>query len=467
MLRRSHTKSRKGCVQCKQRHVKCDEGRPLCRLCTLSQRECSFVTEAAGPDNLSVSGASSHESSISPGGGSSPDGPAESSGPVLSDASPILADMTSTASPLAAQSPDLTGTTGILQVADAAQATLGEALNLDHMELLIHAVCNNKDMFNLGDGSGGHTNADLANLQLGLQAGLDAPYLLHAMLAFSARHLAFLHPERAPAYLHRAVALQTRAVSLCNASWASSGSAAVDESNCVPVLLFATVLGHHVLADTLAQAQAQTSTTTTITAKDSSVSSRLDEFVAHYARCVDVHGGIYAVALAAWPLLLRSGLGAALAWSSGFTSRPPRGRHTARATELVDAAADLPDAEKAACRTAIQYLQVGFDAMLAGEDANDSEGDDEQGAEERQRARYQMLFLWTTLVPHEFTGLLLAKRPEALVVLAYYALLLHHGRAMWQVGGAGAAIVAMVAEYLGPDWEYWLAYPCEMVAACG
>ncbi|KAK0712740.1 hypothetical protein B0T26DRAFT_780384 [Lasiosphaeria miniovina] len=414
MLRRSHTKSRKGCAQCKQRHVKviinaplkCDEGRPLCRLCTLSQRECSFETEAAGPEYLSVSGASSHEPSISPGGGSSPDG-----------------------------------------LADAAQATLGEALNLDHMELLIHAVCNNKDMFNLGDGSGGHTNADLANLHLSLHAGLDAPYLLHAMLAFSARHLAFLHPERAPTYLHRAVALQTRAVSLCNASWAGSGSAAVDESNCVPVLLFATVLGHHVLADT--------------------VSSRLDGFVAHYARCVDVHRGIYAVALAAWPLLLRSGLGAALAWSSGFTSRPPRGRHTARATELVDAAADLSDAEKAACRAAIQYLQVGFDAMLAGEDANGSDGDDEQGAEERQRARYQMLFLWTMLVPHEFTGLLLAKQPEALVVLAYYALLLHYGRAMWQVGGAGAAIVAMVAEFLGPDWEYWLAYPCEMVAACG
>ncbi|KAJ5342394.1 hypothetical protein N7541_011518 [Penicillium brevicompactum] len=40
--RRSHTKSRKGCLECKRRHVKCDEGVPKCSLCRKRRLECSY-----------------------------------------------------------------------------------------------------------------------------------------------------------------------------------------------------------------------------------------------------------------------------------------------------------------------------------------------------------------------------------------------------------------------------------------
>ncbi|KPM42361.1 hypothetical protein AK830_g4232 [Neonectria ditissima] len=43
--RRAHTKSRTGCLVCKRRRVKCDEGRPRCRKCTVGDRSCSYTSD--------------------------------------------------------------------------------------------------------------------------------------------------------------------------------------------------------------------------------------------------------------------------------------------------------------------------------------------------------------------------------------------------------------------------------------
>ncbi|CZR52466.1 uncharacterized protein PAC_02343 [Phialocephala subalpina] len=42
--RRTHTKSRHGCTQCKAAHIKCDLSRPKCGRCTKTQRSCLFAT---------------------------------------------------------------------------------------------------------------------------------------------------------------------------------------------------------------------------------------------------------------------------------------------------------------------------------------------------------------------------------------------------------------------------------------
>lgn len=33
LTRRSHTKSKRGCITCRRRHIRCDEGEPVCRNC--------------------------------------------------------------------------------------------------------------------------------------------------------------------------------------------------------------------------------------------------------------------------------------------------------------------------------------------------------------------------------------------------------------------------------------------------
>ncbi len=295
------------------------------------------------------------------------------------------------------------------------------------MELLIHCLLD-QDMFTLG--STGASGAFPYGIQLGFKTSLESPYLLHQLLAFSARRLAFLHPERAPFYLHQAVSLQTRAVSLFNSAWTK-----VDESNCVAILLFSSILGHHHLADTLAKRDP----------------GGLDAFLAHYIQCVKMHRGIYTIATSAWPLLMDSWLEPILKWSSGFTSRKPKGNTCQRLLGLINNCDSMAGEDKEACIVATNYLQVGFDAIFPEE-------------EEQRGNRYHMIVSWTMLVPTEFTALLEAKQPEALVVLSYYALLLHYGRKMWQVDDAGVYLLGLIGEFLGKEWEAWLEYPRECIA---
>ncbi|KAJ4263531.1 hypothetical protein NW762_006350 [Fusarium torreyae] len=302
--------------------------------------------------------------------------------------------------------------------------TFDNVLNMEHMELLIHLITD-KDLFNLGDKVDGFQ----ATFDQCLNGGIEAPYLLHQVLAFSARHLAAIRPERSAYHLHQAVSLQTRAVSLFN-----STNPEVDRSNCVAVLLFSVALGHHLLADALANRGPD----------------GLDGFLTQYVQCVDMNRGIYNVARSAWPLLLASELAPILSFSSGESSRVPKGSHCQPIARLIEDSTGLKEAEKEACRKAIQYLQVGFDAMFT-----------EQGEEKRNR--FRMIFQWTMLASPELTSLLAEKRPEALVLLGYYALLLHYGRNLWQVGNTGLYLLGLILDYLKPEWHFWLEYPRAML----
>ncbi len=246
-------------------------------------------------------------------------------------------------------------------------------------------------------------------LPLALRTGLESPYLLHQMLAFSARHLAHLHPQRAGRVPAPGGGPADAAVSLFNAA---GGAAAVDSrpDNYVAMLLFSSVLGHDLLADVLARRD---------DSRPADPASRLDAFMACYVQCAELHRGVFAVAARAWPLLMtQSELEPILSRGFAFTSRAPRGDHCRRARELVDGADGLTDGDKDACRQAVRHLQVGFDAALADQDEDD----------ELEGNRYHMIFSWAMVSPPELTALLAAKRPEVLVLLAYFALLLHYGR---------------------------------------
>ncbi|KAL4993223.1 hypothetical protein BDV10DRAFT_198511 [Aspergillus recurvatus] len=372
MLRRSHKKSRGGCVECKRRHVKCDERRPRCILCTMSSRECSFASEAPTPTKPS---------------------PAPLGSPTVS-------------------SREAQSETPV----DSQAQRIEEPVNLQHAELLIHLTSSQAtDLFSLGD--------DLepyhATVSRALGIGLTSPYLLYQLLAFSARHLAYLHPAKKAYHLHQAISLQTQALSLFNAE-----KVQVTASNCVAICLFSVVLGHHLLADTLTLALAQS-----VPAAGCG-DCGLDAFLERYVQCLETHRGVYTVAMGGWSLLMETELAPVLSRSRAFTSQEPKGNECQRLQVLVISSVSLGQGEKEACLQAIRYLQLGFDALSTGEDDN---------------MRYQMLFLWNVLVPPEFS--------------AYYALLLHHGRHIWQVGGAGQQILGMIEGYLGPDWDQWLEHP--------
>jgi hypothetical protein len=375
----------------------------------MSGRDCSFASTVPSKYILSLNASlnASYQQ-----GSTSTDDPSCQGTITSSRSSPVTPNHSTNLQPLPNHRP-----------ADVENPTLENTVNPEHIELVMHLMLE-KEILNLSASIGEYSS----QISQGLQIGLKFPYLLHQMLAFSARHLAFIHPSRSSFYLRQAVSLQTQAVSMFNAACTD-----VDQSNCVPILLFSVILGHHLLADLLAKSDG----------------SRLDDFVAHYVQAVEVQRGIYTIALLAWPLLMETELQQVLSMSAAFTSRTPTGKHCQGASKLIESTADLTMDQKDACRLAINYLQVGFDAIFA--------------ETEEQGNRHQMIFSWTFLAPPEFTQLLVAKTPESLVVLSYYALLLHYGRAMWQVGDSGKCIFGMIGEYLGPRWDEWLEYPRAMI----
>ncbi|KAJ5672647.1 C6 zinc finger domain protein [Penicillium longicatenatum] len=68
VTRRSHRKSRNGCIKCKERHIKCDEGLPKCSSCAARGLHCQYVTIRAegGQRNEPSAGLSSETTSPAP-----------------------------------------------------------------------------------------------------------------------------------------------------------------------------------------------------------------------------------------------------------------------------------------------------------------------------------------------------------------------------------------------------------------
>ncbi|KEF54244.1 uncharacterized protein A1O9_09410 [Exophiala aquamarina CBS 119918] len=52
--RRSHAKSRRGCLNCKSRHIKCDEGGPPCDRCKLRGTACEYATPGSGAKTSAI-----------------------------------------------------------------------------------------------------------------------------------------------------------------------------------------------------------------------------------------------------------------------------------------------------------------------------------------------------------------------------------------------------------------------------
>ncbi len=70
---------------------------------------------------------------------------------------------------------------------------------------------------------------------------------------------------------------------------------------------------------------------------------------------------------------------------------------------------------------------------------------------------------WLVRVSGEYISLLARRQPEALVVLAYYAVVLHRAREHWIVRDVGEALIRAVGSYLGRYWADWLDWPCRML----
>ncbi|KAK3367721.1 Upc2 protein [Podospora didyma] len=180
----------------------------------------------------------------------------------------------------------------------------------------------------------------------------------------------------------------------------TAAQANISEDNCLALFFYSAFLGHHVLFDTFSPHTHY-----------SNLAAMLDKFV----QCLGLHRGIRTIAGTSWETIeaqIHARLGGAASPFSTAQLRPPE-PHMFDASRTRNTGVAIQD--------------------------------------------------WPVRVPRTYIDLLNQRQPEALVILAYYAVLLNRARDYWAVGGAGKFLIHSITDHLGAYWAEWLAWPNQML----
>jgi hypothetical protein len=296
------------------------------------------------------------------------------------------------------------------------EAQMGAAFTAYHMILLHHApVVPNFT------GPNGRNIVDIAVRHL-----IPAPYLMDEVLAFTAFHLTSIYPGSAISLGELATQLQSRALAAFTNLMQTVQHD--DKETAVPRFLFSSILGRHALADTVQY-------------RFSGFHSFIDRFV----ECINLNRGITAATPPAWDYLYASEVQPFLrvVREAEEKIRAP-GNECDTLSRLIDTS-DLNEASILAYRQAVMYLQWSFDLC--------------RGLEEDDFPQAATAF--SVRLKGEFLDLLRKQRPEALLILAYYGVLLHRCRGFWAYRDIGAYLIGSIAEQLGNYWQDALAWPLQ------
>lgn len=398
---KAHTKSRFGCKECKRRRIKCDEARPICVQCSKVRRQCLYLdTGTPWPS------------------------PSPSSSTADQHASRDLNSQPEEEQEEQASEPQHSSTSSSSDIQNPQENHLDDRYSLVHFELLQHfRVCLGEILWSV--------QPELQRMiELAIRDAVTTPYLMDELLAFSAAHKSTLPGDRQSFFASEAKRLQTRASSQFNSAVAN----VPDDDGWIPTFTFSTLLGQHVLFDTLSSRE------------------DLSTVLTKFTRCLGLNRGVRVIASRSWlkvqeQLQLQTRVPSELLHTNEVS--------TSTSGTMLDSLVARLDKSKLrrssveVCRHAISVLQYLF---------NDS-----QSSDPRDGQRFIAVQIWPVRVLEEYACLLDQRCPEALVILAYYAVLLHRAKDYWVVGGSGKFLIQSISNYLGGYWADWLDWPNRML----
>ncbi|KAL2852095.1 hypothetical protein BJY01DRAFT_232704 [Aspergillus pseudoustus] len=261
--------------------------------------------------------------------------------------------------------------------------------------------------------------------RLSVEQAFSRPFLIDQILAVSAAHMSTVRIGEKAWYRYRATALQIRAVASFNAETVN-----ISTQNCLQVFLFSSFLGYQVLFETLL------------------TRDNFPTFLDHFATCLRLQRGIRSTIGNFWddvearlqPIVDLRGCSSSRLTATEETSRFEWNDNL---TSLLETA-NLTPSSIDACEHAVKCLRQTFEASRS----------------KPSRAASSVL-AWCVHIREEFINLLRQHRPEALVILAHYAVLLYNIKDVWVVGDVGEFIIRSIAASLGPFWRRWLVWPSE------
>lgn len=216
--------------------------------------------------------------------------------------------------------------------------------------------------------------------------GFSSSVLMHEILALAALNLSIVRSARQKFYHHQAQELQIYALSLYNCEKID-----ITLENCAPMFLFFVLLGTHTLCDI-------------IVFRDDDFNAFLDGFVNY----LHLNCGLRAVTGRCWHQLLETDLKSLLE-NSGFPDHESTGSECNKLLALIEIA-DISQFAFNTFQHAIHNLQRVFDAQRSATGS---------------QTGINTVMAWPVLLSAEFSELVMQRRPEALVILAYYGVLLH------------------------------------------
>lgn len=206
----------------------------------------------------------------------------------------------------------------------------------------------------------------------------------------------------------------------------------IDSSNVLDLLLFQHLIALHVFCDIF-----------------TNLDNDFNGFMERLVGCIRLLKAINSVIQPWWHVLAQTDLGVILQSSDSHQHTPRESDHECVALENMATHADLSQQSIEVCESAIASLQTYFDA--------------ENQLEDTAIESTNMLFSWLITASTEYTELLERRKPEALAILAYYAVLLHKRRKSWAVQDSGRKLLQQIRVYLGSSWDELLAWPMSTV----
>jgi hypothetical protein len=260
----------------------------------------------------------------------------------------------------------------------------------------------------------------------------QSPFLMDQILALSATHLSVLRPDMRATYLSEATQLQTRGLTLFNSLQQRCQTEDSYPRNLVAEFLYSSFLGLHVMFETLSE------------------HIGVNEVLDRLADYLLVHRGVRTILTGGGWSIIEKELhpfigGLLLDHSSGDVGE---GRECDSLSRLLHQA-DLSESTITMLWQVVGQLQWVFDNH------------------QRVTGKFSQLSIvmaWPIMIPAPFSDMLRQRQPEALVILAYYSVLLHKSRSFWIVGDGGQFLLESISTYIGSYWDEWLTWPREMIA---
>ncbi|KAI9842063.1 MAG: hypothetical protein M1837_007488 [Sclerophora amabilis] len=260
------------------------------------------------------------------------------------------------------------------------------------------------------------------------QEAFGHEFLMRGILAISALHLSYLRPQHKETYLFTALSHQNMALKLVR-----SAMQEITRANCNAVFAFSSLVVVFAFASPHFE--------------ESLILVKQSEEPAEW---VNLIRGVRTILKPTWDWIRNGTLGLLVRDGLDVTSAAASEETVARLGRIQRLCEDTSDGYEAK----ESYTEAMMQLRACFIDTGPAE------TEERQLA---IAFVWPAIVPETYISMLRKKRPEALIILAHYCIILHLVDDYWWMKGRAFYLVKNVQSMLEDPWRRWIEWPASVV----